>query len=206
MTLDEIILTPEREDNMNKYVHHFVKALKQPAFHTLKFAQSKTADEHYLGLFQDDSLVSYLQLEIRTNDLWQIVYTQTTVSFRGQGCFRYLLEKSVVDHGQVLSDSHQTVASANAWKSLIRYPGGRMLIFVYNTDTKQLSSAHEIESLDIWNQTNNPILLATKVAHSMQEQENMDLRDRSHLAKKTGRDHNSIWFGPGTSNGDYINP
>jgi hypothetical protein len=206
MKIDEIIMTPDRDHSLEKYTGYFADTARQSAFSVLTFSESKFSDQHHLGLFHDKNLISYLQLEIRTNDLWQIVYSQTDLQFRGQGCFRYLLEKSVLDHGAVLSDSHQTGLASAAWKSLIQYPGGLMLIFVYNTVTKHAQSAHDVDPGDIWNQRENPVLLAKKISYTVKEQANMQHRDQRHIQKQTGRDHVSIWFGPGTSNHNYYNP
>jgi hypothetical protein len=118
MNISEIILTPERSDDITKFLHVFTDATKSMAFNRLQFGQIIQSDEHHLGLFDQDKLVSYLRLDVRTQGYWQITYSQTEPPFQGQGCFRYLLVNYRSPEGHAASCFTDTPrCQSYAWQS-----------------------------------------------------------------------------------------
>lgn len=203
MKIAEIVIYPDRTESMEKYNQYFKDATTSSAFGDLILYKSTNSDEDFIGLFEKTQLVAVLHLNIREHGMWQITYTQTALDWQGQGCFRYLLTSAVATHGIVLSDDHQTQASKEAWKSLIKYPGPNLEIFVYDVDTKNKIPSFDVPDNEIWNNKSNPILLITNRS---------SISDRSRvmtrLKEKTGIDRTTdgIWYGPNSSTDTYINP
>ncbi len=205
MKINEIVLFPSREEPIENYQYLFDNAKREPAFNNLEFSQVFDLDEHYLGLFNSNKLISYLWISFREENKWQVSYSQTDLKFRRQGCFRYLLLQAVNMHNEILSDDHQTIESQNAWKALIKYPGGKFHIFLYNTKlNKILEKTYGLSDDKIWNQNEDTLLLVQKIQHSEKFLEHLN-RDNEHK-KKFGRDYNHIWFGTNSSNNEYDNP
>jgi GNAT superfamily N-acetyltransferase len=192
MHIQEIVTIPSREDEIARYRSEFdVDDPGIRAFAGVIFKETSLNDEHHLGLFADDELVAYLRLDIRDLGLWQITYSLTAPDYRGQGCFRYLLEKAVAEHKKILSDNNQTVEAKNAWESLIKHPGGLMTISAFDIDTNTVS---DIQSNDaVWNQQQSPLLLASAIHYSNKIKEHLDYSEK--IKKKIGRDRINIWFG-----------
>lgn len=206
MQVDEIVTVPSRDQDISKYQGVFADQSKVKAFNGLTFAENQTNQSHELGLFDDENLVAYLRLDTRDQGKWQITYSQTESRFRGQGCFRYLLTKGVLEHGAVLSDSHQTQEAIDAWKSLIRFPGGQIQILLYDVDTGKTSKTHGVPEEEIWNQRTNTVLMASKQKYTSEGLHRMQKRDQWHQMHGTNRDCNSIWYGPDSSTDSYFNP
>jgi ribosomal protein S18 acetylase RimI-like enzyme len=200
MKMHEVVLYPSRDVDLSNYQHNFDLTSATFAFNGLRFVENKTDQSHDLGLFDKDTLVAYLRLDIRDHGLWQITLAQTDPKFQGQGCFRYLLLKAVEDHNNILSDDHQTQQAADAWKSLIRYPSNRIKILLYDFESKKTIPISDVLDSEIWNQKENLVLMITKQKYIKES-----IRD-TEIKKRYGRDYDSIWFGPNSSNDDYINP
>jgi hypothetical protein len=204
MKIDEIVVYPDREENIEKYHQYFRDSQKTPAFADLVSSRNSGTDEDFLALFSGDRLISVLHLNTRQHGMWQITYAQTEAHFRGQGCFRYLLTTAVSTHGMVLSDDQQTTSSREAWKSLIKYPGPNLKIFVYNTNTGDKMPASGVPENEIWNKTSEPVLLITYQEYRDAGREKV----MSKLKESTGIDRTTlgIWYGPNSSTDDYVNP
>lgn len=204
MRIDEIVVYPNRIENIEKYNQYFKNASGAPAFGDLTAYRHTGSDEDYFGLFNGTRLISILHLNVREHGQWQISYAQTEPEYQGQGCFRYLLNLAITAHGSVLSDSHQTTASKDAWQSLIKYPGPSLDIFVYDTETKNQIPARDVPENQIWNNKDTPVLLATL--------QPVDVKDRdrvmTRLKESNGIDRtiSGIWYGPHSSTDDYKNP
>jgi GNAT superfamily N-acetyltransferase len=201
MTIREIILMPSRVDYIEKYVHIFTNAHRVPAFNNLTFAEVKDTDVHFLGLFNDAQLISFLHLEIRTYPYFQVTYSQTEPEFQRQGCFRFLLEKAVDTHSHVLSDNRQTTEATAAWKSLIQYPGGRMHFYLFNGTT---IDKLPLEYKTIWNNEELPLVIASKIQYTVEQLQRSKHDDERRM--KYNRHRNYIWFGPNSSTPEYTNP
>lgn len=204
MKIDEIVLYPDRTENIEKYIQYFKDSKSSPAFNDLILYRNIQSDEDFIGLFDETRLISVLHLNIRDHGLWQITYAQTEPDFYGHGCFRYLVTAAVATHGTVLSDDHQTNSAKQAWKSLIQYPGPNLDIFVYDTDTKNKVSSADAPEQEIWNNHDNPVLLITHKS-SVTVNRNPVM---TKLKETTGIDRTSdgIWYGPNSSTDTYINP
>ncbi len=203
MKIQEIVLYPSRIENIDKYQYALLKSQKSKAFGSLELSENITPDEHILGLFDKEKLASVLHLNIRDLGLWQITYTQTEKEFQGQGCFRYLLSTAVNNHNMVLSDDHQTTESKNAWKSLIKYPGPNLEIWVYDTFNHQKYTVDDYTDTDIWNNKTNPVLAATLKSNISNRN---PIMDRLKGNMNIDRTDEGIWYGPNSSNKDYNNP
>jgi len=204
MKLSEIVLIPSRDQNIQEFEKEFDFLNSSKGFGSLKFVETKYNTEHHLGLVSGDNLISYLRLDIRIDNMWQISYAQTELDYRGQGCFRFLILKAVNDHKKILSDTNQTEESKSAWKSLIKLPGGTIKIFLYDINTKELSPTLGTAENHIWGDSANPLLMITESQLTSQVKEVLD-RDEE-FKEKIQRDHDTIWFGPESSNKKYINP
>jgi hypothetical protein len=206
MKINEILINPSRENYMEKYYQFFKNSIKTPAFKNLEFAEHIDIinEKHYLGLFDKDELISYLEVEIRELILWQINYTQTDIKFRGQGCFRYLLTKAVITHDEILSDDRQTNEAKSAWQRLIEYQDGTFQIFLYDAINKKiLGKAKDFSEDEIWN-NEDKFLLAKKTSSAQGLMERTIRNHKSLVALE--RDHYGLWYGPRSSNGVYENP
>lgn len=205
MKFKEIVLYPDRVENIKKYNNIFNNSKTMPAFGELLLSQVLSTSEDYFGLFnQQRQLVSILHLNVRDHGLWQITYTQTESDYQGQGCFRYLLTKAVATHGTILSDENQTNSSKKAWQGLIKYPGPNLSIFTYNTTTHEKNSAVDYSEDDIWNNKTIPVLMITSQNNIESDRDSI----MKQLKENTGIDRTEygIWYGPNTSNGKYLNP
>ncbi len=205
MKINEITITPSREEPIENYQYLFDNAKRKTAFNNLEFSEVLIGEgEHYLGLFNDNKLISILWVSFREENKWQINYAQTDKKFRGHGCFRYLLHMAVYIHNEILSDDHQTVEAKNAWNALIRYTDKRILIFAFNTITKKEYPKNEIPFDKIWDEKENFLLLVKKSEFNKEVLEHMELRDK--ITKKVNRDYLGLWYGPNSSNDEYENP
>lgn len=204
MKIDEIVLYPDRRENIEKYNQYFGNSTTVPAFADLALARTTSSDEDFFGLFDTDQLVSVLHLHVRDHGLWQISYAQTEPAFSGQGCFRYLLTSAVAAHGMVLSDDHQTNSAKEAWKSLIRYPGPNLEISVYDTDTGNKIPVADVPENAIWNDKSNPVLLITRQSSSKSNRDEV----MTGLKESVGIDRTTsgIWYGANSSTDTYTNP
>ena len=101
---------------------------------------------------------------------------------------------SVATHGEILSDTHQTPEAVNAWKKLIKFPGAKMTICLFDTESGVMLDTHKLVFDQIWNQDISPVLAACKKQRSKKLQEYSDIDNE--IKKKYGRDHDSLWFGP----------
>ena len=90
MNIDEIVVYPDRNTNIEKYHQYFQTSNPVKAFDGLSLVCNTGADYDYLGLITQDILVSILHLNLR-NDMWQITYAQSEPDYQNQGCFRYLI-------------------------------------------------------------------------------------------------------------------
>jgi hypothetical protein len=205
MKITEIVSLVSRSDPMEKYQWIFDDLKKISAFGNLKFAELIELEDHYLGLFNNDNLIAFLHLEIRTpGNRFQISYTETDINYQGQGCFRYLINTSVNRHSEILSDTHQTDESKNAWKSLIKHPSEKISIYVLNMETKNIILASLVPENEIWNEQDSTVLLIRKNIFSPELLENWDRNNTRK--KKNGRDYDSLFYGSLSSSKDYINP
>lgn len=187
----EIVTYPSRDEFIDRYLEKFSNSSKTPAFDGLQFAESLYSDEHCLGLFDGDNLISLLVLMVRETRYFQVTLSQTDKKYQQRGCFRYLLFKAVDRHYTVLSDDHQTPEAEKAWKSLIRYPSEFASIGVYDVDTGTITPTTNTDPGSIWNQHPNPVLIIQRKSKSLQE-----CMDREvDIKSKFGRDFSSIWFG-----------
>lgn len=203
--IKEIIIIHGRLEPMEKYVNYFNNLERFPAFENFTLSENKIEDSHYFGLFnKDDVLISILHIADRDLPYYQVTYSQTSPEYQGLGCFRYLLDYAVNLYGNILSDTHQTIDAASAWKALSRYPSGKVHYYVYDMydgSTKKITYSNYDE---IWHNNENPVLLATKTINPPKLQEHID-RDNT-IKKKYGRDHDSLFYGIKSSSHDYINP
>jgi hypothetical protein len=203
MKIGEIVTYPSRDGDVWKFQQYFDNLQTIPAFSNLEYAMvSDKHDTEYYGLLDDTKqLVSILVLDKRDLPYWQISYTETVPNFRKQGCFRYLLMKSLDIHSTVLSDEHQTIEAKNAWKSLIQYPSDRIQFKMYNTRTGDIVS---VEQEYVWNDSSEYVMMATN--EHMNESIIQRSLIRDEYTTKTNRNFDGIWFGPQSSNDDYDNP
>jgi len=205
MRIDEIVGLVSRFEPIEKYEGLLKNAKRTPAFENFEFAEVINSDEHYLGLFKYEELISILHIEIRDfSHHYQITYTQTEPKYQRLGCFRYLLNTALDKHDEILSDDHQTTEAETAWKSLIRFPSGKIQIFVFNPKTNTKTPVKEVSYDKIWNGEEIPILMAKKVTHTQDVMEHI-VRD-NEIKKKSGRDYDSLWYGVNSSGVDYNNP
>ena len=204
MKIDEVVVYPDRNTNIEKYNQYFQNSNTVKAFDGLFLVRNIEADHDYLGLITQDKLVSILHLNFR-NDMWQITYAQSEPDFQNQGCFRYLITAAVSTHDSILSDDHQTDKSKKAWQSLIKYPGPGIEIFVFDTSTKAKLPSQNVPEDKIWNNQTNPVLLISK-------SNNAETTDRNNvmtaLKETIGIDRTikGIWYGKNSSTSNYINP
>jgi hypothetical protein len=194
MKVSEIISTASTSSYPESYKHNFSdNSVKTNAFDGLMFSETLNDGSHYLGLFDNEKLISYLSLSDRGSGIYQISYSATDPKYQRRGCFRYLLMKALESHGEILSDTHQSPEAQLAWKSLIKNPSNRMRIYVYNEFTNDRIDATTIPENDIWNAKSNPILLASS-KHLTNEEIQRDLI-RDIKTKPYNRDYLSTWFG-----------
>jgi hypothetical protein len=139
-------------------------------------------------------------VEKRNLPFVQVTYAQTENEYQGQGCFRYLLLQALTKYQNILSDHHQTKEAELAWKSLIKFPSGKMEIFVYDELNDKLLPTKNIPESKIWNEKEIPILLISLVKYPQLIQERLDADDI--MKKQHNRNYNNIWFGHST----YFNP
>jgi hypothetical protein len=178
----------------------FDKIEGEVAFSGLMYKHNFDSTSHYFGLFSD-KLVSTLVINIGVS--YSITYIHTDDEYQGIGCFRFLLNKALDIFDNIISDHHQTKEASDAWKGLIKYPGGKFNVYVY-TEDGSLSDTRDVPESEIWNGNTFPILLISKISHSFKQQQFLDKLDES--SKRVGRDYMTLFHGPNSSGTDYINP
>ena len=190
----------DAKENIKKYDQFFTDAPRLPAFEGLTLAHTVEPENDYIGLFEND-LISILHLSTREHG-WQITYSQTEPEFQRRGCFRYLLTTAVDTHGSILSDEYQSNKAKEAWKSLIKYPGPNLEIFVYDGSNKILSLG--MPENEIWNGRVSPVLLIQKTTAASPSRDKIMTR----LRETTGidRTEKGIWYGIASSTTEYDNP
>lgn len=207
MKLDEIVVGVSRSGDLHKYA--FLGELdSEPAFDDLMFVETfLSSEEHVLGLVNSDhELIAVIHLSIRdSGGRWQIQYTETAPEYQNRGCFRYLLIKAVNQHKEILSDDTQTPEAMQAWKSLIKYSGGHMKIWVVHKDGT-LSPTTNVDPSEIWHEDEYPSLMITNVMDGPGVIRN-ESRERS--MKKSGLDFRmeiNMWFGLASQADGFYNP
>jgi hypothetical protein len=206
MKMREIINTTSSTGYPESHQHKFPVDISEiPAFEGLIFKEYMDGfGTHHLGLFADDKLVSYLELDIRNTEYYQITYSATSEKYQRRGCFRFLLNKAVEQHRTVLSDSHHTPEAKAAWKSLIQYPSGIIKICAYDVRTGDKKPAKGVDRDSIWNDEEEPVLMITNSEFS---EEYLQRAKREHRGLiECGRDYKGIWYGVRSSNDHYDNP
>ena len=202
MKVDEIVSYPSRDGNIGKFQHYFTDVELYPAFSELEYGLANNHGTEIYGLFNENKqLVSVLELDERDTPYWQISYTETLASYRRQGCFRYLLLKTVENHTTILSDEHQTKEAENAWKSLMQYPSDRLQFKMYNTKTGDIE---DIDQSMVWNDSSVYVMMITNSHFTESMKQRSATRDK--YAIKNNRHFDGLWFGLDSSNENYDNP
>lgn len=205
MRMDEIVLYPDRSEDISKYNQYFdSRAGGIPAFDDLVYYNYVNNESEYHALFSKDSLVSITHVDIRDHGLWQITYAQTESSFKGKGCFRFLLTQISKNKSIVLSDDHHTPEAMRAWKSLIEFPGPDIAVWVYDVSSGQKQAADKITSEEIWNNKDVPVLAVTPKSRTVSTRDSTMNKLSENI--QINRTENQIWFGANSSTNNYWNP
>lgn len=206
MKLREILNAEVHTGYPDSHRYHFPTDLMGiPAFEGLIFKEYLPDDEtHYLGLFKEDKLVSYLQLDVRETEYFQVTYSATDNEYKRKGCFRYLLNKAVERHRTILSDDSHTPDAKAAWKSLIERTSGIFDIYVYDIITGEKYPTYRVDPDKIWNDKREPVLMITNTAYT---EAYLKSARREHKGLiECNRHYDGLWYGTGTSGDDYDNP
>jgi hypothetical protein len=204
MRISEIILTPEREGDLQSYATYLSSDTGTPAFEDLLYVNAVDGEDHYFGLINKEGmLATFLWVQLRENNYHQIVYSQTAKEYRRRGCFRYCLEKATSKYGTILSDDRQTPQAAHAWGALIEFPGSKIKIMIFDTQSKKFHETTDKDYVSVWS---NPQLLlaAVKIQYSNSAKELYKISEARKAS--TGRTYNDLFFGINSSNNDYSNP
>jgi hypothetical protein len=156
--------------------------------------------DHHYGLFENEKLVSYLQVETESN-IWQVRRTIVDSNLRGLGLMRYLFNRVLDDTDELYSDTHQTPESKKFWIGLIKYPEPRYSIFVLHDGSK--ISVRDYSNYDIWNNDEDPILVMVRkpLNSSLNEVVKTD-----EVRKRFNRHDWELWYGDYVRNIGYENP
>lgn len=201
--IQEIVSTPPSGSKIEAYQYIFNNIKTIDAFNNLTYAKVNYNDSEYYGLLNNKNiLVSILIMDLRDNSkYYQVTYTESLPEYRRQGCFRYLLLKSIEQHSTILSDERQTKDAEESWKSLIQYPSERIQFYMYNISK---DSIEPVDITKIWNNTDDYTVMATNKHVTTEMLERSKIRDKYTV--KVSRHFDGLWFGPHTSTTEYINP
>lgn len=207
MKINEIVINPSREENIEKYTSMFsgVSLCPTPFYQNgleLDYAVAVDQSEYY-GLFEKNQLVAILILDFDRLDLPQISLSHTNIDRRGQGLLRYLANRALDKHPVLYSDSHQTKESQHFWQMLMKFPEPRYSVMIYDVTTKQLTSSKGVSYDEIWNQEENPIVALVRRNTSISEQA-ASIRG-SQIRARYGRDDWNLWYGHHNED-NYVNP
>jgi hypothetical protein len=137
MKINEIEIFPSRDEFNDDFIYHFQNSEETIIPSTndiLKVNQS--SNNIYLGIFNNDKLLSYLTLDDFRNGIWQIGMMSTDRDNRCKGHIKYLIDYAVKKLKLVLSDNRQTEEAKAVYTALIKYPN-KVDYFLYNTKTKK---------------------------------------------------------------------
>lgn len=207
MKINEIVINPSREENIEKYTLMFsgLPLTPTPFYQNgLELDYARAADQaEYYGLFEKNQLVAILILDFDRLDLPQISLAHTNTDRRGQGLLRYLANRALDNYPVLYSDTHQTKESQHFWQMLMKFSEPRYSVMIYDVATKQLASSKGVSHDEIWNQEENPIVALVRRDTSISEQA-ASLRG-SQIRARYGRDDWSLWYGSHNEDG-YTNP
>lgn len=198
--LNEISVGGSREEFIEKYEWLFKNTAKSFSFKnnvdTFDIAHVENDDNHYFGMFVDDSLIALLIVDDYRTGKMQIQLSITKRNYRGIGCFKRLLHAAIKKFGEVLSDENQTPEASAAWKAIIANPGN-LVLSVYDPSSEQytaLNSYTDVES--------NDLVISAK-RDNLRLDEDDHPRNQWARLKKIDRDYVSLHYGTRTT---YFNP
>lgn len=198
--LNEIYVGGSRDEFIEKYASLFNHTIKKFAFKTpeesFDYAYVTNDDNHYVGLFVDDSLISLLIVDDYRNGKMQVQLTSTERMYRGIGCFRYLLNLAIKKFGEILSDDTQTTEASMAWKALIARPEGLLKFSVYDPNTNEYSPLDKFEDA-----SGIKVISVTRNSSRLDEMDHP--RNIWAKAKNIDRDYMSLTYGTRST---YFNP
>jgi hypothetical protein len=138
MKIDEIITAVSQTNQyLSKWQHLF---LNLPVIETtdtgydLKIYEKESSIG--LGLFDKDTLISYVELDKSRNDIWQMSMQATDSKYRLKGYIRFLIEYAVKKLKLIITDDQQTIQAQQVYTNLIMAPH-HVIYSLYNTKTKE---------------------------------------------------------------------
>lgn len=207
MKLDEIGITPPRDEYNDEFTHYFNNAEIVDIIHSyqLKKHVDEWGDIMY-GLFDPKTnlLISYLHLEKEPN-YYRVGLPSTRPEYRRQGWATYLYDYAVLkDKLKIASDQNQTPEAKQLWKSLAR--NSRYKIFMFDLKTGKKIPYNGTNAPWAIKNVKNIILITEQ--HSSEE---LALFESWSCQRgvRAGRRKSGKWdhlFGPGTSSALFWNP
>ena len=130
----------------------------------LMFAKGYSGEVNY-GLYDSNSMIAGLLLNLSTNEYPAISVTWTSPKFRGKGLMKSLFVYLVKQYGAILSDGSQSDQAQGMWKSMIKNPPSGTKVLVWNEATHETSDIGDYYndwSMNPWDGNPDTSLMLTK--------------------------------------------
>jgi len=196
MKINEIYTNPPREEYPASYQWHFFKINYEETLRTgLILKAVFEFDLAHIGVFDKDTIISYVGLHKLENNLWQVDMQCTDVEYRNQGYIRRSIEFAVKKYGCIISDQGHTSDAQRTWTALIKYPN-LYHYYYYNIISKEkipLKYVNDKIEPNPWNQSDDVVIMVCNRKLSLESIKHLAVREQWEI-KMNRRDR---WIGPG---------
>ena len=196
MRIIEIYTLPGQDHYTKKFQLYFTNVIQTIPLSTgLEIKISKKKDQLHVGAFDNNLIVSYIQL-VKLQGYWQLIIQTTDRQHRNQGYIRRCIEIAIQHLGAIISDEGQTPEAQMVWKALIRRPNALNFYFLdLRTNTRQkIIYNHSTNSLqpDPYENEDPEIRI---LATSKQMTESESIRRKVYLEQRIKLGHGDPWLG-----------
>lgn len=147
MKLEEIYIGGARSVYLENYLKDFNGAIDVATLYKYILKKNIVGDEIFYGLFDEDSLVSYLKLEKYNDKLYQVRLSQVEGIYKGHGYGTALYDYAIMnDKIYVLSDLNLTKQSQDVWDNFQTYSKFKVVPYNIKTNTEELDRCDEVYS------------------------------------------------------------
>lgn len=197
MKVTEIITNPPRDEYIDGYENKFTDSAIVARIKNLTLKKNTSPTEIEYGLFNQNDIVGYMNLDYRGDDIWEVVLVQLAQAYKGIGYGTFLYDYAVMnDKLKLRSDATNTGGkhgSRELWSRL--KSNARYEIVGYDTKTKQIiPDATEDEIYD--NKPNTRWLAIPP---------NTTINESLNMIQSTMKKRHVVWYGPGTTTTNYFN-
>lgn len=198
MKISEIITNPPRDEYIDQYTSKFNNVDVISTIRGLALKKVVNPDEIQYGLFDSHNrMVGYFSLELRENNIWEVILVQLAQAYKGLGYGTFFYDYAVMnDKLKIMSDATNTGGihgSKNLWARL--KDNARYQVVGYDTSTNSVIPNATPEQ--IHDNKSNTRWLAIPPEESINESL---MRIQGNMKHRY-----VVWYGPGTTTENYFN-